>query len=84
MSTVQRQLLLDVLLEHLPPDDGAVDVALRIDADAFGAAVLDGRRFDVFDEGTSPCRPWRCRCGSPSSYPQIVRAGVAHDSESAT
>src|SRR5215469_9006271 len=45
-----RALLLNVLFEHLPPDDPAIDIALRVHAHAFGAAVILGGRFHVFDE----------------------------------
>ena len=37
-------------LEHLSPDDGAVDVPLRIDADAFRPGVLVASRLHVLDE----------------------------------
>ena len=40
-----------MFFEHLTADHGAIDVTFGIDADALGAAVLDGGRFHVFDEG---------------------------------
>ena len=36
--------------EHLAANDGAIDVALRIDADTFSAGVVAGRRLHVLDE----------------------------------
>src|SRR6267378_3306468 len=45
-----RNLLLDVFLEHLAADDGAVDVSIRVHSYAFGSAVVDGGRFHIFDK----------------------------------
>ncbi|MBZ5560586.1 MAG: pyridoxal-phosphate dependent enzyme [Acidobacteriia bacterium] len=41
----QIDLLLDVTLEHLPPDDRAVNIPLPIDADALRAGMIRRRRF---------------------------------------
>src|SRR2546428_2057385 len=45
-----RNLLLDVFLQHLAADDGAVDVPIRVHSYAFGSAVVDGGRFHIFDK----------------------------------
>src|SRR5262245_49754239 len=45
-----RASLPDMFLQHLPANDRAVHVAFGIDADAFCAAMLRGRRLHVFDE----------------------------------
>src|SRR5690348_3911134 len=39
-----------MFLQHLPPHDRAIDVALLVDADSFRAAVLFGGRFHILDE----------------------------------
>src|SRR5687768_1255016 len=44
------RLFLDVPLEHAPAHDAAVDVALSIDANAFGAGVIRGGRLLILDE----------------------------------
>src|SRR5205807_1805034 len=43
-------IFLHVAFEHLPADNGAVHVPLRIDAEALGAGMIGRGRFHVLDE----------------------------------
>ena len=63
--------------EHLAAHDGAVDVALRVHADAFGAGMIGHGRFHVLDERASPCPSFALPMRMPFLMPgQLVRAGV--------
>src|SRR5215472_19006009 len=43
-------LLRDVFFEHLAANHGSVNISVRIHADSFRSAMVDGGRFHVFDE----------------------------------
>src|SRR5262245_36983431 len=66
----------DVSLEHLTSDDPAVDVPLRVDADALRSRMLRRGRFQVLDErGDRPV----LRAADADAFldpGQLVRAGV--------
>jgi hypothetical protein len=65
-----------VPFQHLPAHHGAVDVALRVAAEAFGAGVVGGRRFHVLDEGRDPAVFGAADADALLDPRQLVRAGI--------
>ena len=66
-ETPAAPLLFHVLLDVLLPDFRAVDIALRVDRDAFRVARVGRLLVRIGDEILRPCRPSRCRCGCRAS-----------------
>jgi uncharacterized protein YbjT (DUF2867 family) len=66
----------DVSFEHLAADDGAVDVAARIDTDALRARVIGGRRLHVLDERRHDARFRAADTNPLANAGELARAGI--------
>ena len=77
--TATRGLYFDdanVAFEHATPDDAAVDVALRIDADAFSAGMVRDGGFHVLDERGDGAVLGAADADALLDAGQFVRAGI--------
>src|SRR5216683_1747602 len=62
--------------EHLPTDDRAVNIALGVDAEAFGAGMIGRRRLHVFDERRDASVPRAADADAFLDAHQLMRAGI--------